>query len=67
MTSYPRAASAPGRLAHQNLSAATRGWLEVQARKRPEALLANYPMYPEVLDASAMQVALVSGKLIQSR
>jgi len=59
--------NAPLLLAHQNLSAATRGWLEVQARKRPEALLANYPMYPEVLDASAMQVALVSGKLIQSR
>ncbi len=59
--------NAPLLLAHQNLSAATRERLEIQARRRPEVLLANYPMYPEVLDGPAMQVALVSGKLIQSR
>lgn len=57
---------APMLLAHQNLSPATRSWLEAAARRRPLRLLDNYAMFPEVLDQDAMQVALVSAKLMQS-
>ena len=57
---------APLLLAHQNLSPATRGWLEAAAWRRPLRLLDNYAMFPEVLDHDAMQVALVSAKLMQS-
>lgn len=53
-------------LAHQNLSQATRQWLETAAYRRPGKLLNNYAMYPDVLDKDAMQVALVSAKLIQA-
>ncbi|RRQ22020.1 hypothetical protein [Thiohalobacter thiocyanaticus] len=58
--------NAPFLLAHQRLSENTRGWLETAARQRPETLLENYPMYPQVLDAEAMQVSLVSAKLIKA-
>lgn len=58
--------NAPFLLAHQGLSAATRRWLETAARQRPEQLLDNYPMYPEILDEDAMQVTLVSAKLIKA-
>lgn len=57
---------APLLLAHQNLSSGTRRWLEHAARRRPMRLLDNYAMFPEVLDQDAMQVALVSAKLMQS-
>ena len=57
---------APLLLAHQNLSRATRDWLERAAHRFPAKLLDNYAMFPEVLDKDAMQVALVSAKLIQS-
>lgn len=57
---------APLLLAHQNLSRPTRRWLEGAARRNPARLLDNYAMFPEVLDADAMQVALVSAKLIQA-
>lgn len=53
-------------LAHQNISTGTRAWLEEAAQARPEQLLNNHAMYPEVLDEEAMQVALVSAKLIRS-
>jgi hypothetical protein len=53
-------------LAHQNISPASRAWLESAACERPQQLLANYAMYPEILDKDAMQVALVSAKLIQA-
>jgi hypothetical protein len=57
---------APLLLAHQNLSRATRDWLERAAHRFPTKLLDNYAMFPEVLDKDAMQVALVSAKLIQA-
>lgn len=57
---------APLLLAHQNLSPGTRRWLERAAQRRPLRLLDNYAMFPEVLDQDAMQVALVSAKLMQS-
>ena len=57
---------APLLLAHQNLSRATRDWLEQAAHRCPAKLLDNYAMFPEVLDKDAMQVALVSAKLIQA-
>lgn len=53
-------------LAHQNIATGTRAWLEEAAHRRPEQLLNNHAMYPEVLNEDAMQVALVSAKLIQS-
>ncbi|WJW75475.1 hypothetical protein QVG61_13445 [Thiohalobacter sp. IOR34] len=58
---------APLLLAHQNLDRDTRQRLETAACQRPEALAANYHMYPEVLDGEALQVALVSARLMQSR
>lgn len=57
---------APLLLAHQNLTHATRRWLESAAQRHPARLLDNYAMFPEVLDRDAMQVALVSAKLIQA-
>lgn len=57
---------APLLLAHQNLTQTTRCWLESAARRHPGRLLDNYAMFPEVLDRDAMQVALVSAKLIQA-
>jgi hypothetical protein len=53
-------------LAHQNLSFDTRQRLERAACKRPKALLANYPLIPEVIDREAIDVALVSAKLMNA-
>jgi hypothetical protein len=57
---------APLLLAHQNLSPQTRAWLEAAACQHPDRVLNHYPMYPEVLDEEAMQVALVTGRLMQT-
>ena len=46
--------------------AATRRWLEAAACRNPAKLLDNHAMFPEVLDNDAMQVALVSAKLIRA-
>jgi hypothetical protein len=53
-------------LAHRNLAAATRVRLERAAHMRPDGLLDNYRMFPEVLDPEGMQVALVAAKLTRS-
>lgn len=53
-------------LAHQNLSAATRQRLESAACERPQTLLAVYPLIPEIIDQDAMDVALVSAKLMNA-
>ncbi len=53
-------------LAHQNISAVTRQRLERAACKRPTSLLSNYPMIPEVIDREAIDVALVSAKLMNA-
>lgn len=53
-------------LAHQDLPGALRARLEAAARQRPEPLLDNHAMYPEVLDPAAMEVALVSARLIRA-
>jgi hypothetical protein len=53
-------------LAHQNLSLATRRRLEQAACKRPQPLLASYPLIPEVIDQDAIDVALVSAKLMNA-
>jgi hypothetical protein len=53
-------------LAHQNLSRRTRERLEKAACKRPQALLANYPLIPEILDEESIEVALVSAKLMNA-
>jgi hypothetical protein len=53
-------------LGHQNISRFTRQRLEKAACRRPQALLAAYSLIPEVLDEDAMQVALVSARLISA-
>jgi len=53
-------------LAHQNLSADTRRRLERAAYQRPKPLLASYPLIPEILDVDAIEVALVSAKLMNA-
>ena len=53
-------------LAHQNLSYQTRQRLEKAACKRPKMLLANYPLIPEVIDQEAIDVALVSARLMNA-
>jgi hypothetical protein len=53
-------------LAHQNLSAATRSRLERAACRRPRTLLAVYPLIPEIIDQDAMDVALVSARLMNA-
>jgi len=53
-------------LAHQNLSAATRQRLERAACDRPQALLAAYPLIPEIIGQEAIDVALVSAKLMNA-
>lgn len=57
---------APALLAHQNLSMETRRRLECAAFKRPKLLLSQYPLIPEVIDQEAMDVALVSAKLMNA-
>lgn len=53
-------------LAHQNLSAVTRSRLERAACRRPQTLLAVYPLIPEVIDQDAVDVALVSARLMNA-
>jgi len=53
-------------LAHQNLSTATRQRLEMAACKRPQTLLNVYPLIPEIIDQEAIEVALVSAKLMNA-
>lgn len=53
-------------LAHQNLSEVTRRRLEKAACQRPESLLASYPLIPEVIDQEAVDVALVSARLMSA-
>ncbi len=53
-------------LAHQNISRSTRERLEHAACQRPVGLLAAYPLIPEILDRDAIDVALVSAKLMNA-
>ena len=53
-------------LAHQNISYETRQRLEQAACQRPTALLANYPLIPEIIDQEAIDVALVSARLMNA-
>lgn len=53
-------------LAHQNLTRATRARLEQAACQRPQSLLAAWPLIPEVLDKEAIEVALVSARLMNA-
>ena len=53
-------------LAHQNLSRATRERLERAACRHPQRLLASYPLIPEIIDQEAIDIALVSAKLMNA-
>ena len=53
-------------LAHQGLRRETRAWLERAACRRPRPLLAAYPLIPEILDREAIEVALVSARLMEA-
>jgi len=53
-------------LAHQNLSHETRRRLEKAACRRPQTLLVSYPLIPEIIDQDAIDVALVSAKLMNA-
>jgi hypothetical protein len=53
-------------LTHQNLTTATRARLEKAACKRPQSLLATYPLIPEILDRESVDVALVSARLMNA-
>jgi hypothetical protein len=53
-------------LAHQNLTRATRERLEKAACRRPQTLLTSYPLIPEIIDQEAIEVALVSAKLMNA-
>ena len=53
-------------LAHQNLAHETRARLEQAACRRPQSLLASYPLIPEIIDADAIEVALVSARLMNA-
>jgi hypothetical protein len=53
-------------LVHQNLSRTTRERLEQAACRRPQALLASYPLVPEIIDQEAIEVALVSARLMNA-
>jgi len=53
-------------LAHQNLARETRLRLEQAACRRPQSLLASYPLIPEFIDEDAIEVALVSARLINA-
>ena len=53
-------------LAHQNLSRQTRERLEQAACRRPQSLLAAYALIPEIIDQEAVEVALVSAKLMNA-
>ena len=53
-------------LVHQNLSRMTRTRLEQAACRRPQALLSSYPLIPEIIDREAVDVALVSARLMNA-
>lgn len=53
-------------LAHQNISLQTRMRLERAACKRPQGLLEIYPLIPEILDEDAIDVAMVSARLMNA-
>jgi len=53
-------------LAHQNLGTTTRRRLEQAACRRPQPLLAAYPLIPEIIDQDAIEVALVSARLMNA-
>ena len=53
-------------LVHQNLSRTTRERLEQAACMRPQALLASYPLIPDIIDQEAVEVALVSARLMNA-
>ncbi len=53
-------------LAHQNLARTTRVRLEQAACRRPQALLSSYPLIPEIIDQGAIDVALVSARLMNA-
>lgn len=53
-------------LAHQNLSTDTRVRLEQAACRRPQTLLPVYPLIPEIIDRDAVDVALVSARLMNA-
>jgi len=53
-------------LAHQNLSRHTRERLEYAACQRPVGLLVAYPLIPEIFNQDAIDVALVSAKLMNA-
>ena len=53
-------------LVHQNISRATRKRLEQAACRRPQTLLATYPLIPEIIDQEAVEVALVSARLMNA-
>ncbi|HHJ17247.1 MAG TPA: hypothetical protein ENJ80_11170 [Gammaproteobacteria bacterium] len=53
-------------LAHQNLSHTTRVRLERAACRRPQALLSSYPLIPKIIDQDAIDVALVSARLMNA-
>ena len=58
--------SAGSLLAHQNLGRSTRERLEQAACQRPTGLLTAYPLIPEVFDQDAIDVALVSARLMNA-
>lgn len=53
-------------LAHQNLTATTRARLERAACKRPQSLLSAYTLIPQIIDQAAIEVALVSARLMNA-
>lgn len=53
-------------LVHQNLSRTTRIRLEQAACRRPQTLLSSYPLIPEIIDKEAVEVALVSARLMNA-
>ncbi len=57
---------AAGLLGLQHLSPSTRRRLESAACRQPEMLPAAYPLIPVILNAEAMQVALVAARLLDA-
>ncbi len=53
-------------LAHQNLSKQTRTLLEQAACKRPLSLLSSYSLIPKIIDQDAIEIALVSARLMNA-
>lgn len=53
-------------LAHQNIGTGTRARLERAVCRRPQGLLNAYPLIPEILDEDALDVAMVSARLMSA-